>query len=231
MGAYSAFPNGGLRVEPHLIEEVQDRSGATILKGDKRDCPHCDEPFAGQESPRIPAAGTPVMDPITAYQITLMLQGVVQSGTGAAVAAAINRPLAGKTGTTNDYRSAWFVGYSPNLVAGVFIGFDDNRSLGEGETGAQAAVPVFIDFMREALKGAPSADFKGPKDAKMVSIHGHLEAFKPGTEPQPRAVSLTPSGPIPFDQLPLDPSGKAILPALPLPPPPKKAPDDLKGLY
>ena len=228
VGAYSAFPNGGLRIEPHMIEEVQDRSGATILKADHRDCPHCDDPYLGGESPRITAMGAQVMDPITAYQITLMLQGVVQNGTGSAVSA-LGRPLAGKTGTTNDYRSAWFVGYSPDLVAGVFIGFDDNRSLGEGETGAVAAVPVFIDFMREALKGTPSVDFKAPKDVKFVDIRGHREAFKPGTEPRPQEIT-TPSGPIPFDKLPIDPSGKVILPT-PVPTAPKKATDDLKGLY
>jgi penicillin-binding protein 1A len=226
VGAYSAFPNGGLRVEPHLIEEVQDRSGKTILKADRRDCPHCDDAYLGGESPRVPPVGNQVMDPITAYQITLMLQGVVQSGTGSAVSV-LGRPLAGKTGTTNDYRSAWFVGYSPNLVAGVFIGFDDNRSLGEGETGAQAAVPVFIDFMREALKGVPDVDFKAPKDVKFFDVRGHREAFKPGTEPQVKPAS--PSGPIPYDNLPDDAEGKAIAPVLPAQP--KKAPDDLKGLY
>jgi penicillin-binding protein 1A len=226
VGAYSAFPNGGLRIEPHLIEEVQDRAGKTILKADRRDCPHCEDPYLGGESPRIPPVGVQVMDPITAYQITLMLQGVVQNGTGSAVSA-LGRPLAGKTGTTNDYRSAWFVGYSPNLVAGVFIGFDDNRSLGEGETGAQAAVPVFIDFMREALKGTPTVDFKPPKDVKFVDVRGHREAFKPGTEPQVKVP--TPEGPIPFNDLPADAEGKAIVPALPVQP--KKAPDDLKGLY
>jgi penicillin-binding protein 1A len=230
VGAYSMFPNGGFRVEPHLIEEAEDRSGAAILKADHRDCPHCNEPYLGEESPRIAPMGQAVMDPITAYQITLMLQGVVQNGTGAAVSS-LGRPLAGKTGTTNDYRSAWFVGYSPNLVAGVFIGFDDNRSLGEGETGAVAAVPVFIDFMREALKGVPSQDFKPPKDVKFVAIHGHREAFKPGTEPAPAPIAL-PSAAVPMDQLPLDPAGKPLAPPAALPPPQtKKPPDDLKGLY
>jgi penicillin-binding protein 1A len=219
VNAYSMFPNGGQRVDPHLIEEVEDRSGAVVLKADHRDCPQCDDPFIGQESPRIPPMGTSVMDPITAYQITLMLQGVVQSGTGAAVST-LGRPLAGKTGTTNDFRSAWFVGFSPNLVAGVFIGFDDNRSLGEGETGAVAAVPVFIDFMREALKGVPVANFKAPKDAKLVSVHGHVEAFKPGTEPRVEVVAapaIGPDGmprvPIPFGKLPAGPA------PTPLPPP------------
>jgi penicillin-binding protein 1A len=213
------FPNGGQRVDPHLIEEVEDRTGAVVLKADHRDCPHCDDPFLGQESPRIPPMGTSVMDPITAYQITLMLQGVVQNGTGAAVSA-LGRPLAGKTGTTNDFRSAWFVGFSPNLVAGVFIGFDDNRSLGEGETGAVAAVPVFIDFMREALKGVPVQNFKAPKDAKLVSVHGHVEAFKPGTEPRVEVVAAPvigqdglPTIPIPLGKLPAGPA------PTPLPPP------------
>jgi penicillin-binding protein 1A len=215
VGAYSAFANGGLKVEPHLIEEAEDRSGTAILRADRRECTKCSEPFLGEESPRIAPMGVQVMDPITAYQMTLMLQGVVQNGTGSAVSS-LGRPLAGKTGTTNEYRSAWFVGYSPNLVAGVFIGFDDNRSLGEGETGAVAAVPVFIDFMREALRGVPVADFKAPDDVKFVDIHGHREAFKPGTEPQFQAAPL-PLSPIPFDQVPPD----ALAPPTP-PPPPKK---------
>ncbi len=237
VNGYSMFPNGGLRIEPHLIEEVQDRSGATILKADKRDCPHCDDPFGGQESPRVTPGGTQVMDPITAYQITLMLQGVVQNGTGSAVGAAINRPIAGKTGTTNESRSAWFVGFSPDLVAGVFVGFDDNRPLGAAETGAQAAVPIFIDFMREALKGVASTDFKAPKDVKFVNIAGHREAFKPGTEPTgPVGPTIgadgMPTAPLPFEKLPLDPNGKPLTPTAGLPPAqPKKAPDDLKGLY
>ena len=142
--AYAAFVNGGRRVEPHLIELVQDRNGETIFRGDKRDCPRCNAAFNGDESPRVAPDGDQVMDPITAYQITSMLQGVVQRGT-ATSALVLNRPVGGKTGTTNEYRSAWFVGFTPQVVAGVFVGFDDNRSLGEGETGTTAAVPVFGD--------------------------------------------------------------------------------------
>jgi penicillin-binding protein 1A len=162
---------------------VQDREGKVIFRADKRDCVRCNAGFNGDESPRIPALGEQVMDPITAYQITSMLQGVVQRGT-AAQASSLGYPLAGKTGTTNEYRSAWFMGYSPNLVVGVFIGFDDNRSLGEGETGATGPVPIFMDFMREALKGQPKTEFKAPKNAKFAMVRGIREAFRPGTEPK-----------------------------------------------
>jgi len=191
--AYAAFANGGRRIEPHLIEMVQDRQGQSIWQVDKRDCQHCDQPFNGDESPRLAAQGVPVMDPVTAYQITLMLEGVTTNGTAAAVAS-LGRHIAGKTGTTNDFRSAWFVGYTPSLVVGTFVGFDDNRSLGNGETGAHAAVPIFIDFMQEALRPMAPEDFKAPKQARLVSIRGHVEAFQPGTEPRlpPGPVAATP---------------------------------------
>ncbi len=237
VGAYSAFPNGGRRIDAHLIEQVGDRNGQLIYRADRRECPHCSDPFGGQDGPQIPQAGTQVMDPITAYSISLMLQGVVQNGTGAAVSQ-LGYPLAGKTGTTNDYRSAWFVGYSPNLVAGVFVGFDDNRSLGEGETGAVAAVPIFIDFMREALKGQPKTDFKAPKDTRFIEVNGHREAFRPGQDPEPSGPSGPHDGPVPYDQIPLLMNGSkpgsgapAAGAAPPKPPEPKKVTDDLKGLY
>ncbi len=235
--AYAAFANGGKKIEPHLIEEAVDRQGKVAWRADKRECPRCDQPFAGEESPRLQPIGSSVMDPINAYAMTLMLQGVVQNGTGSAVGAALGRPLAGKTGTTNDYRSAWFVGYSPNLVAGVFVGFDDNRSLGEGETGAQAAVPVFIDFMREALKDTPRIDFKAPKGAKLINVHGRVEAFRPGSEPRSSDISAPvgpaapridssgkPTAPIPYNQV-------AKPEPTPAAPPPKKVSPDLNGLY
>jgi penicillin-binding protein 1A len=182
-GAYSAFVNGGRKVEPHLIEMVQDREGKTIYRSDRRDCDRCASGFNGDESPRIPPSGAQVWDRITAYQITSMLQGVVQRGTAAA-ANVLGRPTGGKTGTTSEYRSAWFVGFTPHMVVGTYIGFDDNRSLGSGETGAQAALPVFIDFMQEANKGYPPDDFKAPSNAKFAMIRGIREAFRPGTEPR-----------------------------------------------
>ena len=180
--AYSAFINGGRRITPHLIELVEDRDGHPILNADQRACPHCGGSFNGDESPRVAPGGTQVFEPITAYQITSMLEGVVQRGT-AYQAHVLGRPIGGKTGTTNDFRSAWFVGFSPDIVVGVFVGFDDNRSLGNNETGAVAAVPIFIDFMQSVLKDTPVHDFHVPPDAKFGMVNGNREAFRPGTEP------------------------------------------------
>jgi penicillin-binding protein 1A len=198
-GAYASFVNGGRKIEPHLIEEVQDREGKTIFKADQRECDRCTAGFNGEESPRIPPPGTQFWDPITAYQITSDLQGVVQRGTGAA-ASVLGRPTGGKTGTTSEYRSAWFVGFTPHIVVGTYIGFDDNRSLGNGETGAQAALPTFIDFMQQANKYFPPDDFKPPANAKFAMVRGIREAFKPGTEPRV-ADTEQPTGPQPYDKV------------------------------
>ncbi|MBI1197140.1 MAG: PBP1A family penicillin-binding protein [Phenylobacterium sp.] len=233
--AYSSFVNGGRLVRPHLIELVEDRNGKAIYRADPRDCDRCDAGFSGGESPRIPVTGEQVMDPITAYQITSMLEGVVQRGTAAA-ASSLGRPLGGKTGTTNDYRSAWFMGFSPHMVVGVYVGFDDNRSLGHGETGSRAAVPIFIDFMGQALKDKPIENFKAPANAKFATVRGIVEAFRPGTEPSLNdeglgaAGSLT--GPQPYDQVfgnGLTGAPNAAAAAAPPPPPKKK--DDLSDLF
>ena len=227
--AYASFVNGGRKVEPHLIEVVEDREGKVIFRADRRDCPRCGAGFSGEESPRIAPDGEQVMDPITAYQITSMLEGVVLRGT-AASARVLDRPVGGKTGTTNEYRSAWFVGFTPQIVAGVFVGFDDNRKLGEGETGTTAAVPIFIDFMQEATKGLPKTEFKAPKNAKFANVRGIREAFRPGTEPREVVPVLAPQGPQPYSQVWPDgqvtgaPSGGAAVQ-------PKKPADDMSGLY
>jgi penicillin-binding protein 1A len=150
-----------------------------------------------------------------------MLEGVVQRGTATQVKV-LGRPIAGKTGTTNEYRSAWFVGFSPDLVVGVFVGYDDNRSLGEGETGGVSAVPIFIDFMQEALKGKPKDEFKPPRTARFGMVNGIREAFKPGTEPRYEArpaTGMPTDGPRPY----ID-AFKPVGPAAP-------ATDDLNGLY
>jgi penicillin-binding protein 1A len=160
---------------------------------------------------------------------------VVLRGT-AVQANSLGRPIGGKTGTTNDFRSAWFMGFSPQIVVGTFVGFDDNRSLGKGETGAVAALPIFVEFMQEALKGMPKMDFKAPPNTKFANVGPNREAFRPGTEPSARAlpVSAPGVGARPFAITPAAPAPPAPPVNLPNPPaalPPAKAPDESKGLY
>ncbi|MGI8840593.1 MAG: penicillin-binding protein 1A [Caulobacteraceae bacterium] len=230
-GAYSTFVNGGRKVFPHLIELVDDRDGKAIYRADRRPCPGCTGPFTGDDGPDVPPGGEQLIDPITAYQIDSMLEGVVLRGTGVA-ASVLGRPIGGKTGTTNDFRSAWFMGFSPQIVVGVFVGFDDNRSLGKGETGAVAAVPIFIEFMQEAIKNLPPLEFKAPAGAKFAMVGPNREAFRPGTEPKPRPVPIAP----PPDEQPfaITPLGGIVPPTPPQPPSadrPPKPPDALSGLY
>ena len=239
--AYAAFVNGGRRVNPYLIEIVQDRDGETIFRADDRRCRECGRPFSGQESPRLEPRGEQVIDPITAYQMSSILEGVVQRGT-AASARGLGRWVGGKTGTTNEYRSAWFVGFSSDIVVGVFIGFDDNRPLGSGETGATGPVPVFTDFMQVALRKRPARPFVRPKNAVFRTVNGIEEAFRPGTErrreeEQPRPE--VPTGPQNYnDVIRREQEEAAGLPPTatptppPTPPPTKKEPaEDLSGLY
>jgi penicillin-binding protein 1A len=188
--------------------------------------------YNGEDSPVVDMGGEQVFDPITAYQINSMLQGVTIRGTAAAVHLALpGRPMGGKTGTTNEYRSAWFMGFTPDMVVGTFVGFDDNRSLGHGETGAQAAVPIFIDFMQQALKGQPiGPDFKAPDNAHFALVNGIREAFQPGTEPKDDPLNALLPLPPPTTLIPTE--GAATLPAaLAVPPPRQPGKDDLKGLF
>ena len=240
--AYSAFVNGGRRVDPYLIEMVQDRNGETIYRADERQCRECGRGFSGQESPRLAPRGTQVIDPITAYQISSMLEGVIQRGT-AASARGLGNWIGGKTGTTNDYRSAWFVGFSTDIVVGVFIGFDDNRSLGSGETGATSPVPIFNQFMQVALKERPARPFVRPRNAVFRMVNGVEEAFRPGTERRreeeqgPRAPMI-PTGPMNYNEVvrreqeAANPQAPASAPPPNAPPQPQRPPaEDLSGLY
>jgi len=237
--AYAAFVNGGRRVDPYLIEMVQDRNGQTIHRADRRQCRDCGRGFSGQQSPRLQDRGTQVIDPITAYQMSSMLEGVIQRGTGAS-ARGLGRWVGGKTGTTNEYRSAWFVGFSSDIVVGVFVGFDDNRSLGGGEAGAATAVPIFTDFMQAALKERPARPFVRPKNAVFRTVNGIEEAFRPGTERQIREEAprpVQPVGPQNYNDVirreqEAAQAPSAAAPAAVAPPPPKKEPaEDLSGLY
>jgi penicillin-binding protein 1A len=143
----------------------------------------------------LPDPREAVADPVSAYQLVSMLEGVVQRGT-ARVVSSLGIPLAGKTGTTNDQRDAWFVGFSPDLVVGTYIGFDTPRNLGSKETGGRVAAPVFREFMAEALAGKPAVPFRVPNGVRFVRVDLEtgalptpgdakiiLEAFRPGTEP------------------------------------------------
>ena len=199
---YASFVNGGRLVEPTLLDRVQDRYGRTLYRHDARACEGCNTPeWDGGPPPALPDARDQVLDPIIAFQITHMLEGVVQRGT-ARRALRVGKPLGGKTGTTDDYRDAIFVGFSPDLVVGIRIGFDDNRSLGEGEAGGAVAVPVFTEFMTAALADAPPTPFRIPPGVRLVRIDADtgtlpgpgtgqslVEAFRPGTEPGLKAFA------------------------------------------
>lgn len=194
--AYSIIANGGRRVQPTLIDRVQDRFGRTIFKHDQRMCQNCSaDSWLGQDEPELIDEREQVLDPMTAYQITSMMEGVVQRGTATAVKS-LGRPIAGKTGTTNDEKDAWFVGFTPDLVVGVFLGYDTPRPMGHGSTGGQMAAPVFRDFMSVALAGQPPQEFRVPDGMTLIPIDRKtgmrtsgsggntiIEAFKPGTGP------------------------------------------------
>ena len=235
-GAYASFVNGGRKVTPHLIELVENRDGTLLYRNDQRECPTCASDFSGADGPEMTPAGDQLIDPITAYQIQTMLEGVVIRGTAAA-AHVLGRPIGGKTGTTNEFRSAWFVGFSPQIVVGVFVGFDDNHTLGKGETGAVAALPVFIEFMQEAQKGFSPLEFKAPPNTKFANVGPNREAFRPGTEPRPTvmAVNRAARADQSYAITPAVPGGPEPAAAPPQAPvkvaKPAKAPDSLGGLY
>ena len=156
------FANGGKRVKATLIDRIQDRWGNTIYKHDERVCEGCDDPeWHDQPEPSLIDKREQVIDPLTAYQITSIMEGVIQRGTGIAIKE-VGKHLAGKTGTTNDAKDLWFLGYSPNLAFGVFMGYDNPRSLGGSAQAALYTAPIFRDFMNMALKDTPDTPFRIP---------------------------------------------------------------------
>jgi penicillin-binding protein 1A len=207
--AYGTFANGGLHVEPHLVREVLDREGRSMR--------------------RIEPQATEALRPETAYVLTRMMEGVITDGTGAA-AAGLGRPLAGKTGTTDDNTDAWFIGYSPDLVVGVWVGNDVKKSLGSRETGARAALPIWQAFMEGALKGRPVQDFPQPPGVTVVAIDRQTglkaneaagctdvisEAFVSGSEPTAychSAAHVFLSLPVVYQQFPLSERGELLVP-------------------
>ncbi len=192
--AYSMLDNGGKRITASLIDRIQDRWGHTIYRHDKRICEGCDAAkWDNQPEPKIIDQREQVIDPLTAYQMTSMMEGVVQFGTGQAIRA-VGKHLAGKTGTTNDAKDLWFVGYSPDLAVGVFMGYDRPRSLGNSAQAALYTAPIFRDFMKMALADKPDVPFRVPPGIKLIQVDAKsgmratgpgtiLEAFKPGTQP------------------------------------------------
>ena len=193
--AYGILVNGGHKIEPALIDRVQDRFGKTIYRHDKRQCVSCQKndettiPILEDERPII-------TDPASAYQMVSMLEGVVQRGTGRKIKDD-NLVIAGKTGTTNENTNAWFIGFSPDLVAGVYVGYDTPRPLGKRETGSTIAVPIFGQFITDALDGSPVIPFRRPDGVNIIPVNVEtglrasltdpktvLETFKPGQFPQ-----------------------------------------------
>jgi penicillin-binding protein 1A len=201
--AYAVLVNGGKKLTPTLIDRVQDRDGRTVFRHDRRDCLEClADGWRGQPAPVLPDNREQIADPASAYQVVGMLEGVVKRGTGRRIAE-LGRPLAGKTGTTNNNTDTWFIGFSPDLVVGVFIGFDEPQTLGPKDTGSNVAAPVFKAFMREALEKEPIVPFRIPPDIRLVRINAengllarpgdkrvYLEAFKPGTVPTREQVLI-----------------------------------------
>ncbi len=183
--AYAMMVNGGKKVTPYFIERIQDRNGKTIFKQDTRTCPDCNAAkWENQEIPRISDIREQIIDPMSAYQMTSILEGVAVRGTGARLRA-LKKHLAGKTGTSNDSKDAWFMGFSPDLVVGTYVGFDEPRTLGRWETGASAALPIFYDFMRDALAGKPDVPFRIPNGIRLKRVN--YNTGKPAT-PKDKSV-------------------------------------------
>jgi penicillin-binding protein 1A len=195
--AYSMFDNGGKRIIPTFIDRIQDRYGRTVYKHDQRECRTCTaDKWNNQPEPTLIDRREQVIDAMTAYQITSMMEGVVQRGTGTVVKQ-VGKPIAGKTGTTNDEKDVWFIGFSPDLAVGVYLGYDKPRHIGNRATGGGLAAPIVTEFLKVALADKPAVPFKVPAGIKLIRVDARsgarvgageggrviLEAFKPGTAP------------------------------------------------
>lgn len=205
---YSSFVNGGKKVTSTMIDRIQDRNGKTVYVHDQRPCTDCGARIAwnGQPTPEIVDNREQIADPRHMYQIVSMLEGVVQRGTGIKMRS-IGRPIAGKTGTTNKSKDTWFIGFTPNIIVGVYVGFDDPKPMGEKETGSRVAVPVVKEFMEKALKDVSPVPFRVPEGIRLVKINALtgtrvrpedettiLEAFLTGTEPGNEPTMFTGHG-------------------------------------
>jgi penicillin-binding protein 1A len=207
---YAMIANGGKRIKATFIDRIQDRFGKTIFRHDERKCPSCGDliRWQNQTVPRIKDKRKQITDPRSAYQMISILEGVVKRGTGQRLAS-LDRPVAGKTGTTNEVRDAWFIGFTPNLVVGAYVGFDEPKTLGANEQGASVAAPIVKSVLRKSLEGTPPTPFQVPKGVRMVRINLHTgqrataqdssedviwEAFKKGNEPNDKVYVLESGG-------------------------------------
>ena len=195
--AYAMLVNGGRYIVPAFVERIQDRHGRTIYTRDGRACESCSEiSWDRQPPPLLPDMREQVADPLSAYQVVSMLEGVVLRGTGRSVKE-LGKPIGGKTGTTNKFHDAWFVGFTPDLAVGVYVGFDQPKSLGRRESGGKVAAPIFREFMRQALADTPAVPFRVPRGIRFVRVDSQtglaaregdknvlVEAFRIGTEPR-----------------------------------------------
>ncbi len=195
--AYAMLANGALEITPSLVDRVQDRNGKTVYRHEPRTCRGCGETAGGARpaAPELVDSRKPFHDPAAVYQVVSMMQGVTTRGTAGRLAV-LGRPIAGKTGTTNDAHDNWFLGATPDITIGVYIGFDEPRTLGAQETGGGNAVPIYEAIAREIFKGKPPTPFRVPPGLRMVrfSYEGGTidEVFKPGTEPGSEGYMVTP---------------------------------------
>ena len=182
--AYAGLAMGGREVLPSLVDAVQDRDGKVIWRTNGLQCPNCGEPG---RPPSIVDARKQIADPASTFQLVTMMQGVVSRGSGVPAGAGLHRAIAGKTGTSQDFNDAWFVGFTPDLVTAVWVGFDDNTSLGEKETGGSISAPIWHDYMAAALRTRPSLAFRMPDGVRLAawdSGSGRVtDAWKPDQAP------------------------------------------------
>jgi len=179
--AYCSFVNGGKKVNPIFIDRIQDRRGKTIFNSDKRKCPGCKNiSYLESDIPKIQDNRKQIISQETAHQITSMMEGVVKRGTGRKLKG-LNLPLAGKTGTTNKNMDAWFIGFTSKLAIGVYVGFDEPKSLGKYETGAKAALPVFKEFVKKVVKKKDAMPFKIPESINLVMVDAET-GLRPNTK-------------------------------------------------
>ena len=194
--AYSVFPNGGRRLNPYFIERIQGATGDLVYQRPSVDCLGCAGLVEPTQLPQVKQEAERLLTPEVSYIMTDLLRGVVQNGTGWR-AKAVGHPVGGKTGTTNDYIDAWFVGFSPLYAVGVWVGFDRPQPMGHAETGSKAALPIWTEFMKETLKGYKQREYQVPKGVSFVRIDADtgelpsaktkktiVEVFVQGTEPQ-----------------------------------------------